>query len=71
MSLPTVNEPIWQRLASGGLARVKSQNLGIQMLTKRMERSPDDLNQKAREIHAFFTKWQGGLKDEIAQIARI
>lgn len=71
MAVPGPNDPCWQRLAAGGLARIKTQNLGAQLLTKRLERSTDPLATKATEIHAFFSKWERTLAAEIQQIAAV
>lgn len=68
MSLPPPNNPLWQRLATGGLQRLKTQHLGTQLLMKRMERSTDPLPTKAAELHAFFAKWERILPAEIQQL---
>jgi hypothetical protein len=68
MSVPAPNHPCWQRLASGGLARLKTQHLGTQLMTKRLERSSDPVSTKATEIHAFFARWERALAPELAQI---
>lgn len=71
MTLPGPNDPCWQRLAGGGLARLKTQHLGTQLLTKRIERSSDPIKVKADEIQAFFTKWERGLASEIQQFPNV
>lgn len=71
MAVPPPNHACWQRLASGGLARLKTQHLGTQLLTKRLERSTDPLSVKASEIHAFFTKWERVLPGEVQQLASL
>jgi hypothetical protein len=68
MAVPAPNHPCWQRLASGGLARLKTQHLGTQLMTKRIERSTDPVATKAAEVHAFFAKWERALAPELAQI---
>jgi hypothetical protein len=68
MSVPPANHPCWQRLASGAMARLKTQHLGPQLLTKRLERSTDPVNVKAAEIHAFFAKWERVLVAEVQQL---
>ncbi len=68
MAVPAPNHPCWQRLASGGLARLKTQHLGTQLMTKRIERSADPVATKAAEVHAFFAKWERALAPELAQI---
>jgi len=71
MPIPSVNHPCWQKLANGGLARLKTQHLGTQLLTKRLERSTDPITVKVNEIHAFFTKWERVLPSEIQQLNSI
>lgn len=68
MAVPAPNHPCWQRLASGGLARLNTQHLGTQLMSKRLERSPEPVATKAAEIHAFFAKWERALAPELAQI---
>lgn len=68
MALPPSNHPLWQRLASGGMSRLKTQHLGTQLLTKRLERSTDPMHLKAAEVHAFFTKWERVLASEVQQL---
>lgn len=69
MAIPPPESPCWQRLAGGGLARIRTSNLGVQMMVKRLERSPAPVPDKAREVHEFFLKWERGLADEISQFA--
>lgn len=71
MDIPTPQDPCWHRLATGALARLRTQHLGTQLMMKRIERSTDPVGTKAAEIHAFFTKWQKVLPDEMAQLARL
>lgn len=59
------------RLATGGLSRIQTEHLGTQMLIKRLERSPDSPERKASEIFEYFTKWERGLSNEIAQLSRV
>ena len=71
MSLPALQNPVWHRLAGGALPRVRTQNLGVQLMTKRLERSADSTATKAAEIHAFFAKWERVLQSEIQQLATL
>ena len=71
MSVPAPNHPCWQRLASGGLARLKTQHLGTQLMTKRLERSTEPAAAKAAEIHAFFAKWERALPNEVQQLSSL
>lgn len=71
MAVPPATHPCWQRLASGSLSKLKTAHLGTQLLTKRIERSPDPVNVKAQELHAYFTKWERALPSEIQQLATL
>lgn len=71
MALPSANSPCWQRLASGGLSRLRTDHLGTQMMIKRLERSTDPVSKKATDLHEYFAKWERGLANEIAQISNI
>ncbi|MBI3101387.1 MAG: hypothetical protein HYY98_07550 [Burkholderiales bacterium] len=71
MAVPSPNHPCWQKLANGGLSRLRTQHLGTQLLAKRMEKSTDPVPTRAAEIHAFFTKWERILPTEIAQLTSI
>jgi len=68
MAVPDLNNPCWRRLANGGLAKLKTDNLGTQLLAKRLERSTDPVEVRAAEIHGFFAKWERTLTKELAQI---
>lgn len=71
MSLPAHQSPVWHRLAGGALSRLRTQNLGVQLMAKRLERSDAGMPAKAAEIHAFFVKWERVLGSEIQQLASV
>ena len=71
MSLPARQSPVWHRLAGGALPRLRTQNLGVQLMAKRLERSDASTPEKAAEIHAFFVKWERVLGSEIQQLASV
>ena len=71
MTLPTLNHPCWQKLASGGLSKIRTQHLGTQLLAKRIERSTDPIASRAAEVHAFFSKWERILPTEVAQLTSV
>jgi hypothetical protein len=71
MALPAPNHPCWQKLATGGLMRLKTSHLGTQLMAKRLERSTDPVGAKAAEIQAFFAKWERVLAAEIQQLATL
>lgn len=71
MPVPAANHPCWARAANGGLARLKTNHLGTQLMTKRLERSTDPVEKKVEEIMAFFMKWERILPSELEQLARL
>jgi hypothetical protein len=71
MAIPEPNHPCWQRLASGSLSKIRTEHLGTQLMTKRLERSPAPAIEKAAEIYAFFAKWERVLGAEVQQITRL
>lgn len=71
MTIPASNHPCWTRAATGGLARIQSTNLAMQLLAKNIERATDPTPQKAAQIQAFFAKWERMLSSEIDQLTRI
>jgi len=71
MAVPALNHPCWSRLADGALSRLKTQHLGTQLMTKRLQRSADPVHLKAAEIHAFFAKWERALSAEIQQLTAL
>ena len=71
MAVPALNHPCWQKLANGGMAKLDSQNLGAQLLAKRLERSQAPIAERAAEVHAFFTKWERILTRELSLLATI
>jgi hypothetical protein len=71
MAVPSAEHPCWQRLAGGALARMQTQHLGTQLMMKRLERSTDAPSAKAREIHAFFSKWERALPAEVQQLLKL
>ena len=71
MPVPAPSHPCWQKLASGGLSRLKTTHLGTQLMTKRVERSTDPVAVKAAEIYAFFAKWERALPSEVQQLTTV
>lgn len=71
MAIPDPNHPCWKRLADGAVTRIKTQHLGTQLLCKRIERSSDPLATKVADMHAFFTKWERILPNEVQQLTTV
>ena len=69
MTVPAPNHPCWQRLASGGITRLKTEHLGTQLMSKRIERSTAPVAVKAAELHAYFARWGRALPNEVSQLA--
>lgn len=67
MAVPPVSAACWRQLATGGLTRIRTSNVGTQMMIKRLQLSNASVEAKALEIHAYYAKWERGLSDEIAQ----
>ncbi|MFZ5747042.1 MAG: hypothetical protein ACOY45_05215 [Pseudomonadota bacterium] len=67
--VPPITAPCWQRLATGGLKSIRTDNIGTSLLAKRIENSPAPIHEKVREIHEYYSKWERGLANEIAQFA--
>ena len=71
MAIPPPGHPCWQRLASGSLANIKTEHLGTQLMAKRISRSADPVPAKIAELHAYFTKWERILPNEVAQLTSL
>ncbi len=71
MALPAPSHPCWERLANGKLANIKTDHLGTQLMAKRMARSTDPLATRAAELHAYFTRWERVLVNEVAQLTSL
>lgn len=71
MSLPPPNHPCWKRLVSGGGARLKTDQLALQLLCSRLERSDAPVDRRVSELMAFFTRFERILPREIAQLVTL
>lgn len=71
MAVPAPSHACWQKLANGSLANLKTDHLGTQLMTKRIIRSTDPVAAKAAELHAYFTKWERILANEVAQLSTL
>ncbi|MBY0454122.1 MAG: hypothetical protein K2Q11_04465 [Burkholderiaceae bacterium] len=71
MAIPSQNHPCWQKLASGGFSKLKTNQLGIQLMGKRLDRSTDSVATKSAEIYAYFVKWERTLEAEIQQLSTL
>lgn len=71
MAVPPLTHSCWLRLAGGALSRLKTQHLGTQLMSKRLERSTEPASVKAAEIHAYFVRWERVLLAETQQLATL
>ncbi len=71
MALPPPNHACWQKLANGGISKLNTQLLALQLMSKRLERSTDPTAAKAAEVHAFFIKWERALGSEIQLLQKL
>lgn len=71
MSLPAEHHRCWARLAGGGLGRLKSEFLALQLLATRLRRSTATDEAKESEVRAFFIKYERALVKEIAQLPMV
>lgn len=71
--LPNNTQGCWRNLASGK-TRLQTDNLGLQMLLKRLQGklgaapAEADLRGAADELHAFFAKYEKILGNEIKSL---
>lgn len=66
--IPASNDGVWLRLARGGLDKIETQQLGLQLLRKRLASSSASDAEKAAEVYTFFDKYTRILGSEVAQI---
>ena len=69
MEIPPPNHPVWQQLATGALAGFQPRQLALQLLLTRLKHEPLSVGEKARMLHAFFTKYRPILTAEIGQLS--
>ena len=71
MSLPPPTHPCWKRLVSGGISRLKTDQLALQLLCSRLARAETPIEQRCSEVVAFFARFERILGREIAQLSTI
>lgn len=70
--LPPPSHPCWLRLASGPVpASFQTKQLALQLLFKRLQGETTPPSTKARDVYAFFTKYEKILGAEVAQLAHL
>lgn len=68
-TIPPVTHRCWQVLASGSAPGFQARQLALQLLFKRLSHESISPDAKAREVHAFFVKYEKILGSEISQLA--
>lgn len=71
MAVPASSHPCWIHLAEGALKHLRSNHLGTQLMTKRLEKSSAPIDEKAAQIRAFFERWEMVLPDEVSQLTSL
>ena len=67
-SIPNADHRCWLRLVSGGAAEIRTNQLALQLMIKRLQSESMTPAQKAREAYAFFVKYARILGPEISQL---
>jgi hypothetical protein len=67
-TIPHADHRCWQRLVTGGAAGIRTSQLALQLLFKRLQGESMTPAQKAHEAYAFFVKYARILGPEISQL---
>lgn len=70
-AIPDETHPCWQKLATHQVPNFAPKQLGLQFLFTRLSHENMSTLQKAREIHAFFVRYQRILTWEINELQRL
>ena len=68
MDLPTANSMCWKQLLSGQKANFQTKHAALMFLLKKLQGSPDPVDQRAKALHEFFAKYERVLTAEISQL---
>ncbi len=71
MEIPDSTHPCWQKLALQQAPGFAPKQLGLQFLFTRLSHERMTPADKAREIHAFFVRYQRILTWEISELQRL
>lgn len=72
--IPAFEDPCWRALVTGE-RHLQTRQLGLQLMLKRCTTAfrptstPGEIDQAARQLHAFFVRYERVLPQEIAQLA--
>ena len=69
--IPPAEHRCWLHLSSSASPGIQTRQLGLQLLFKRLQGESLSAAAKAREVHAFFLKYQKILGPEIAQLSSL
>lgn len=70
MPIPSVEAPCWARLAAGAVPGFKTEHIALKFLLKRLSGDAIAPATKARELHAFFVKFERLLGSEITTLSK-
>ncbi len=68
MDLPTHNAMCWKQLLSGQRPGFQTKHAALMFLLKKLQGSNDPVDQRAKALHEFFTKYERVLQVEIGQL---
>jgi hypothetical protein len=68
MSLPPPNHTCWSRIIAGGTL-LQTRQAALMLLIKKLQSSPDPLDQRIKSLHDFFVKYERVLNAEISQLS--
>lgn len=68
MSIPAEQSPCWARLANGAIPGFQTSHIALKFLIKRLQDGAVPAESKARELHAFFVKYERLLATEISYL---
>ena len=71
MNIPPSNHPCWARAAAKGTAAFQTKQYSLQMLLKRMDKSPISTAAKATELFKYFTKYHLIVQSELSQLQKL
>jgi hypothetical protein len=68
MSIPPPDHACWSRLISGQMPQFKTRQAALMFLLKKLQGSPQALDERKRSLLDFFTKYERVLGAEIDQL---
>jgi hypothetical protein len=68
MDLPTENAMCWKQLLSGQKPSFQTKHAALMFLLKKLQGSAEPVDQRAKALHEFFSKYERVLSAEISQL---